>query len=237
LEQPIKNSTQGPQTRILRTKSIDIKYNTPRPLYEWKSDDLLRLAENGLTRPWPALELPSLALIEIGKRHRSSDYKLLIDLFKIKKITPIFWLDSLNSILRQEAYKTYENNRGSHDTVGSIYAVLIQPQKSGLDHKLYIGSSVSKDFGHYESNQEKVIASQFEGLEGSFDCKLFGIEPIWSVSALFSNTKLSRKQLLVQKSKIHTLAKTKVSFVLGERPYLEKIKVNKTINSLLEKEK
>jgi len=237
LEKQIDSSDNGRRYRVLRTKSIDIQYQSPRPLYEWKSEDLLRLAMNGLKRTWPSIELPSLVLLELEKRHRTSDYRSVMDFFKSKKILPITWLDSLNSLLRKEIHNSKEKKGAIDSKSNSIYTVLIDSRKSFQNYSLYIGSTSEKNFESHKDHQEKAVYQHFEGTESNLDCKLFGIEALWSTSSMFLNSDLTKKQLLIRKSKIHTLAKTKVPLVLGERPFLDFIKLDKNFNSLLQKEK
>ena len=88
IEQQINNYNLGPSHRTLFKKSMDVQYNSPRPLYDWKSEELIKLATNGIKRSWPSIELPSLALLELTKRHRTSDCNYLNGLFKSKNILP-----------------------------------------------------------------------------------------------------------------------------------------------------
>ena len=236
IEERVKNHELGPLNRTIKKKSMDVQYAAPRPLYGWKSEELIRLATNGLKRPWPSIELPSLALIELMKRHRTLDSESVKEVFKSTKISPINWLDSLNSMLRKELniaptkpYKTKKNNN-------SIYIILIDFKKAPKGYGLYIGSTSAKENGDNSFDQEVVIAEHFRGLKDNFECKKFGIEPLWSLSSMFNNTDYTKKHLLIIKSRINTLARTIVPNVLGERPYLELLRYDQKFSNFLKKE-
>ena len=236
IEESLENYELGPLHRTLKKKSMDVHYNAPRPLYGWKSEELIRLATNGLKRPWPSIELPSLALIELMKRHRTLDSESVKEVFKSTKISPINWLDGLNSMLRKELniaptkpYKTKKNNN-------SIYIILIDFKKAPKGYGLYIGSTSAKENGDNSFDQEVVIAEHFRGLKDNFECKKFGIEPLWSLSSLFNNNDYSKKQLLIIKSKVHTLARTLVPNVFGERPYLDVLRCDEKFRNVLKRE-
>ena len=237
IERQINNYELAPLHRTLRQKSFDVQYNAPRPLYNWKSEELIRLADNGLKRTWPSIELPSLALFELAKRHRTSDSESVNELFKSKNIIPINWLDSLNSVIRKELNitktKTYKAKKRSN----SIYVILIDFKKAKKGYGLYIGSSHAENNGDNSFNQETMVAEHFQGLKNSFECKNFGMEPLWSISSMFDTSEYTRKQLLIMKSKIHTIAKTIVPNVLGERPYLDLLRNDKKFSKFLQRER
>ena len=236
IEDPLENYELGPLHRTLKKKSMDVQYNAPRPLYGWKSEELIRLATNGLKRPWPSIELPSLALIELMKRHRTLDSESVKEVFKSTKISPINWLDGLNSMLRKELNiaptKPYKNKKNNN----SIYIILIDFKKAPKGYGLYIGSTSAKENGDNSFDQEVVIAEHFRGLKDNFECKKFGIEPLWSLSSLFNNNDYSKKQLLIIKSKVHTLARTLVHNVFGERPYLDVLRCDEKFRNVLKRE-
>ena len=237
IEEQLENYELSPLHRTLRKKSMDVQYNAPRPLYGWKSEELIRLATNGLKRPWPSIELPSLALIELIKRHRTSDIDSVKSIFKSKNIIPINWLDSLNLMLRKELNisptKSYMANKKSN----SIYIILIDFKKTNQGYGLYIGSTSAKNNSENSFNQEEVVTEHFRGLKDNFECKKFGIEPLWSLSSMFNTSGYTKKQLLIIKSKIHTLAKTIVPNVFGERPYLDTLRSDEKFSNLLKIEK
>ena len=177
IEERVKNHEVGPLHRTIKKKSMDVQYTAPRPLYGWKSEELIRLATNGLKRPWPSIELPSLALIELMKRHRTSDAESVNKIFKSKNIIPINWLDSLNSMLRKELNIIPTKPYSGKKTKNSIYIILIDFKKAPKGYGLYIGSTSAKNNGDNSFNQEEVIAEHFRGLKDNFECKKFGIEP------------------------------------------------------------
>ena len=125
IEERVKNHELGPLHRTIKKKSMDVQYGAPRPLYGWKSEELIRLATNGLKLPWPSIELPSLALVELMKRHRTTDVESVNKIFKSKNIIPIDWLDSLNSILRKELNITPKKPIPGKKKNNSIYNSVI----------------------------------------------------------------------------------------------------------------
>ena len=236
-ERQLENYESGPLHRILRQKSMDVQYNAPRPLYHWKSEELVRLATNGLKRPWPSIELPSLALFELMKRHRTSDCDFVNELFKSRNIIPIQWLDNLNTMLRKDLSITTTKLSAASKTNSLIYIILIDLKRKHKGYGLYIGSSNEKNNGNNPFSQETVIAQHFQGLKSNYECKKFGVEPLWSISSMFNTSNYTKKQLLIMKSKINTLARSIVPNVLGERPHLDLLRSDKKFSKLLQKEK
>ena len=125
--------------------------------------------------------------------------------------------------------KSYMANKKSN----SIYIILIDFKKTNQGYGLYIGSTSAKNNAENSFNQEEVVTEHFSGLKDNFECKKFGIEPLWSLSSMFDNTDYTKKQLLIIKSKIHTLAKTIVPNVFGERPYLDILRYDEKFSNLL----
>ena len=149
---------------------MDVEYNSPRPLYGWKSEELIRLVGNGLKRPWPSIELPSLALFELKKRHRTSDCETVNQLFKSIDIMPISWLDNLNSTIRKELKINISKPCMAKKKGYAIYVILIDLTKAQKDYGLYIGSSNTINSGNNSFNQEAVVAKHFQGLKNGLLC-------------------------------------------------------------------
>lgn len=66
------------EIRLLRVSPGDdeIDWAAERPLITRSSQELIALAENGLSRSWPAIELPTLALHEAKHRRPGTFRKI-----------------------------------------------------------------------------------------------------------------------------------------------------------------
>lgn len=168
--------------RILRlAPSVnDINFGAERPLIARSGDELIDLARNGLERPWPALELPTLAFEE-ARHRRERVLRAVEETFEAAGRVPIDWLANAKAALLATDLRSAPADLPPA-ALGAVYFVLVDGStaKNGT-FGVYVGSTSTIERVS-DSRQAGRIAQHFSGVRASASVKKRGIEPLWSLN-------------------------------------------------------
>lgn len=183
--------------RILRMPPHDdIELQISLPLQKESRDVLGCLAFNGLQRPWPAMELATLALLEAERRFsrkpRQASRNALNYIercFDDVSCEPIPWLGDARKAIAP-LHGVFQKSKG----LASIYFVLIQPKhQSNNNSGVYVGSTTISRLGDCNNRQAARIGQHFTGVKSSRVVRERGVEPLWSLNCFLSHVAASQR--------------------------------------------
>lgn len=183
--------------RILRmlphAEAIDLTLELPFQSYS--RSGLFLLASNGLQRPWPAIELATLALLEAERRllRKPSDvrrkvFERIREDFESHEIEPIWWLEAARRAIKPLG-DAFQTNKGG----ASIYFILTDSNVKEGKNGVYVGSTTMTKLDKFESRQAARIAQHFTGVKSSKVARERGVEPLWSLNCFLSHVAASRR--------------------------------------------
>ena len=186
------------ETRVFRKKPIkdDLDLTLERPFINFIRPDLERFISISLDRPYPALEMATLAFDEARVRFEKEKYKkfkVFQNLFKEKRLWPIPWLEKARNAVRLYKKSEVKGPIGA----GVVYFVLIEsPNPNQGNYRCYVGESKTTQMLGFEHRQEARIAQHFQNINTNRYVKPKGIEPLWSLNCFSDDLKWDRPTLL-----------------------------------------